>query len=191
MFKTYIMTFETAQKARRENAEYIAKQTNGEVYVGTTNACENFLNIFKLCSKDNCDLLFIEDDVVICKDFLTEVKKALNELPNQIIHFHHNDETNWGFTKRLSASNFHYTQCVYFPLFYINQYIKSYKLLCLKNKKNLEKNEYDIIFCRMLEYMNADFWSWFPRLVKNKNFRTELNHTTYVYNTSCFKDDLK
>ena len=71
-----IMTFDKAPKKRRENAEKLAFLLKAQIYVGGTDTLDNFIGICKSVGED--DLLYLEDDIEICSNFLTRIKKAID-----------------------------------------------------------------------------------------------------------------
>ena len=74
--KIVVSTFDGAPKERRDNADKVAAMLYGTVHVGGTNTLDNFIDILESVGDD--DLLYIEDDVKLCKDFLYEVNDVID-----------------------------------------------------------------------------------------------------------------
>lgn len=56
--------------------------------------------------------VFMEDDIILCKDFKNRIEKVINEHPDEIINFFTFPTT----YMKTSVQNFHcYNQCCYFP----------------------------------------------------------------------------
>ena len=80
-----IMTFDKAPEKRRENAEKLAFLLKAQIYVGSTDTLDNFIGICKSVGKD--DLLYLEDDIEICSNFLARINKAIKTFPDKMISF--------------------------------------------------------------------------------------------------------
>ena len=72
-----IMSYNNAPEERVTNREAIKEALGGNafIYVGTSDTCNNFIDI--LTKYGNDDLLLIEDDVRLCNSFLYEVMYAI------------------------------------------------------------------------------------------------------------------
>lgn len=62
---------------------------------------------------DKYDSILLEDDVILCKNFLVNIEKAISEWPNQIINFFTMPHE-W-FTSFSTIGHFVYNQCTYYP----------------------------------------------------------------------------
>lgn len=82
-------------------------------YVST--AFYNFQRTMKMAG--NSDLLYLEDDIILCDNFLQRIEKAKSEYPNEVIQFFsmRNKDLTIG-TRREPGSSYMMMQCTYFPM---------------------------------------------------------------------------
>lgn len=80
-----VSTFSTAPKERLDNAKQLAESLNGTIHIGGTNYTDNFIDILK---NTDDDLLYLEDDIEVCTNFLDRVQDALKDKePDKIVSF--------------------------------------------------------------------------------------------------------
>lgn len=59
------------------------------------------------------DAVLLEDDLILCKNFQNEIEAAITKFPNRIINFF--SEPQKYTTTHLTAGDFNYNQCTYYP----------------------------------------------------------------------------
>lgn len=69
--------------------------------------------IKQLSTISEFDSVLLEDDVILCKEFVKEIEKAISEWPNQIINFF--TMPHMFFTTSLGFHTFVYNQCTFYP----------------------------------------------------------------------------
>lgn len=71
---------------------------------------QSFIEQLNIISGD--DSLLLEDDLILCKDFLINIKKAIEEYPNKIINFFFKPKE---YFTTFESEMFSYNQCTYYP----------------------------------------------------------------------------
>jgi len=163
------MTYKDAPQERLDNANKLAKELNGEVYVGGTKYIDNMYAVFKkYAGKD--DLLMFEDDVYLCDNFLEKVKKAIEEYPSKVINFfnlHHciNRSIVMPFTSWTEC------QCYYVPKHIVGRLSLFYKAFIKIAPKSYECNIADnyMRYC-----LHESYILHYPSLVQQYPFNSVI-----------------
>lgn len=72
---------------------------------------ESFMSQLELISED--DALLLEDDIILCHNFLQEVNKAISQFPNLVINFF-NQPFEY-YTSHIATNHFCWNQCTFYP----------------------------------------------------------------------------
>lgn len=129
------------------------------------------------------DAILLEDDVILCKDFVNEVKKAIRKWKGQIINF-------FGYpheycTSTLCTFTFAYNQCTYYPKGIAKQIAK--KMIELRESYN----QYDTLENKALRALNLPHVRFRPCLVQHIDNNTLIQKSNNnKRRTIWFKDYL-
>lgn len=184
--KIVIMTFKDAPKERLDNALKLAKELNGEVYIGTKKYIDNIYNVLKAnVNKD--DLLLLEDDVFVCKDFIKKVENAISEFPDRVINFF-NLFYNIDKSCYMDSTQWSECQCYFMPKRVINHLVLLYKAFTKLAPKAYKCNIADNFFKYCLK---EDYVLYYPSLVQQFELKSTIfkNRTDEKSNT--FIDEIK
>lgn len=144
--RIYVLT----NSVRKIDESY--KQIIYELFVDEDNqphAC--YLNLLNKVRNLNEDVLILEDDLILCNDFLDKIEPIINEYKDYIINFFWQPMRNVTRTT-IENKGFCYTQCVYYPQGMINKFYKDLEkpIDCYaKNiRQALEKNNIPFVNVR-------------------------------------------
>lgn len=178
--KIFVLT--TGQRTLHESMNQIVY----ELFVDQThNKDICYLELLRHVKDMDEDILILEDDVILCKDFLQRLEEVVNTYPNDIINFF------WGIRKRPKEifvarldSGFCYTQCVYYPKGTINKFFK--KLLKIRNYP------YDENIGQAIKKVGMTFISYRPTLVQHIDDNSLIQKGSYIKRVSqVFIDDIE
>lgn len=159
-----IMTFDKAPEKRRENAEKLAFLLKAQVYVGGTDTLDNFIGICKSVGKD--DLLYLEDDIQICSNFLTRIKKAIEAFPDKMISFFSCDLQDCK-VREVPYTWHKFSQCLYIPNKVVKQLLKVAPQF---REKKYRDNDWERIFCEL----KGTYIRYFPHLVQQHEWESTI-----------------
>ena len=75
---------------------------------------KNAQKAWKLAGEEAC--VQLEDDIILCNNFITKIEKAISERPNDVIQFFSMRKTDLTIGSRWDAGrNYLMAQCTYFP----------------------------------------------------------------------------
>ena len=184
-----IMSYDNAPEERITNREAIKEALGGNafIYVGTSDTCNNFIDI--LTKYGNDDLLLIEDDVRLCNSFLYEVMDAIEEYEDEVINFHYNIHDS-GSTSEVLINKYQFNQCVFFP----KHVAKKMKTHCKQFYKlypyYVRKKAYELEIRYALNQLKLEtFVAYEPELVKCLGFESMIG--TPPITTHNFIDDIE
>lgn len=142
---------------------------------------DSFINQLEFISNE--DSLLIEDDVILCHNFLDEVNKAIREYPNLIINFF-NAPLEY-YTSHIEIGYFVWNQCTYYP--------KGISKVISENMTKLRKqnDQYDLLERKAMNFKNIPYVNYRPTLVQHIDFDSLIqNRVTHNRRTKYFKDYL-
>jgi hypothetical protein len=184
-----IMSYDNAPEERVTNREAIKEALGGNafIYVGTSDTCNNFIDI--LTKYGNDDLLLIEDDVRLCNGFLYEVMDAIDEYEDEVINFHYNIHDS-GSTSEVPVNKYQFNQCVFFP----KKVAKKMKTHCKQFYKlypyYVHKKAYEMEIRYALNQLRIEYFiAYEPELVKCLGFESMIG--TPPITTHNFIDDIE
>ena len=178
----FIMTFDGASEARRANAEELATQIEGKVYVGGRHTLDNFQAILEECK--NTDLLMLEDDVTLCKNFTNLINQEITDKPTDIINFHESDIKGGRY---LPLSVYTDLQCVYIPNNRIKELLDwGIKEFRLKQPNLVDMNDHD----KLLQILPGMFYATEYCLVCQHEWKSEIFKNHIDIHTNRFIDEV-
>lgn len=178
--KIFVLT--TGQRALNDSYN----QIDYELFVDETHdKVRCYLELLRYVKDMDEDILILEDDVILCKNFKTRLENVVNTYPNDIINFF------WAVRKRPKeifverfTSGFCYTQCVYYPKGSINKFFD--KLVNVKNYP------YDSNINQALMGAKMSFISYRPTLVQHIDDDSLIQKGSYIKRVSqVFIDDIE
>lgn len=147
---------------------------------------QSMIEQLKIISKTNS--VFLEDDVVLCKDFEKRINEVIKNHPNQIINFFF-QPLQYQLSGLRKGREFLFNQCVYYPRYIANKIAKEMEKLL---KEGFKFDQYDRLQAKAMERLGLDFYSYRPMLVQHK-YTKSLLHNKWVNRgrTIYFIDDLE
>lgn len=129
------------------------------------------------------DSLLMEDDIILCEDFLEHVKKAISEWPNQIINFF-TIPYEW-FTTFSTIGHFVYNQCTYYP--------KGITKALATEMEKIRKpyNQYDTLENLAMYNLNIPSVRYRPCLVQHIDYNTLIQKNSSNRRSPFFIDYIK
>ncbi len=146
---------------------------------------DSFINQLKQIN--DYDSIFLEDDVILCKNFKEEIEKVVKEHKNEIINFYTKPTV---FFSSHYSQHFVYNQCTYYPKG------SSKKIaIQMENEWDLAKSitDYDVLENRAIHSLKMYLFSYRPCLVQHKDIHSLINKNLYCIPdriTPYFKDYL-
>lgn len=124
-----------------------------------------YLDLLDLARKEDDDVLILEDDLILCENFLDRIEPVIEQYKDMIINFFWEPLRN---VKKTTIENkyFCYTQCVYYPKGMINRFYKDLLTPNFSYAKNirqaLEKNEISFVNVRphYVQHIGDDSLIW-------------------------------
>ena len=152
------------------------------------NAMQTFMKSIKMSQDDDC--LNMEDDIILCDNFLEEVNKVIEKYPNRLITFF--TLKNVDETKEMDGRTFCMNQCVYMPKWF-NQMLLSYSDIWLNTKRGKENpTGYDYMMADMMSKLKEKYIIAIPCLVQHMEMKSRINpKRSSKRQTKCFKGDEK
>lgn len=189
--KIVIFTFKDAPKERQKNVKSLKTKLNKAIqdsgidlevctFVGGNKTSENLISLCSLYKDE--DILMLEDDIELSRNFLENIRKVIEQYPDRIINFHYNFETRGPelysendlrvYEER--GSNYAFNQCVYLPS-KILQKIEDSKQLFKAYYAYTKENRHAYIMARIFE--KDTFLVVRPSLVKHKDFKSTISES--------------
>lgn len=191
--KIVIFTFKDAPKERQKNIKSLKTKLNKAIqdsgtdievctFVGSNKTSENLISLCSLYKDE--DILMLEDDIDLSRNFLENIRKVIEKNPDRIINFHYNFDTQGQelysdgnlkiFEER--GSSYAFNQCVYLPS-KILQKILDAKQLFKAYYAYAKENRHAYIMARIFEKDNEKFLVVRPSLVKHKEFKSTISES--------------
>lgn len=135
------------------------------------NAMETFMKSVEM-SKDS-DCLNMEDDIILCDNFLEEVNKWVRKYPNKVITFFTLKDVKT--TSEMNGKSFCMNQCVYMPKWFNYGLIKFYPYW-KSTKRGIENpTGYDYMMADMMATLNEKYILVVPCLVQHMEMKSRIN----------------
>ena len=137
---------------------------------------------------NNEDSLLLEDDLILCNDFINEVNKAVELYPGKIINFFQSPTHAYPI---LELNKIIFNQCTYYPKG-IGFKLAAIMKMLPRNKGHAE-NKYSYLETTALQTLNLTIISYRPHLVQHLDLNTLLfkEDTTHWRRSPFFIDYLK
>lgn len=142
------------------------KQIDYNLYYDINNlphAC--YINLLKDVKDKDDDILILEDDLKLCKNFIDKITPVINEYKDKIINFFWQPMRNVKHTT-IETKGFCYTQCVYYPKGMINKFYNDLQEPNFSYARNirqaLEKNNIPFVNVRphYLQHIGDESLIW-------------------------------
>lgn len=160
MIKYYVRT----TNERKLDISY--NQIKYELLVDTEhNARKSFVEQLESLAQKKDDVVILEDDLELCKDFKNRIETIIKENKDEIINFFYNPR-DWLETK--IQEKFCWNQCVYYP----NDKLK---LLAVEMRKQYELDkleQHDVVENRALNKLGIKNLMYRPCLVQHLDFKS-------------------
>lgn len=191
--KIVIFTFKDAPKERQKNIKSLKTKLNKAIqdsgtdievctFVGSNKTSENLISLCSLYKDE--DILMLEDDIDLSRNFLENIRKVIEKNPDRIINFHYNFDTQGQelysdgnlkiFEER--GSSYAFNQCVYLPSKILQKILDS-KQLFKAYYAYAKENRHAYIMARIFEKDNEKFLVVRPSLVKHKEFKSTISES--------------
>lgn len=198
--KIVIFTFKDAPKERQKNVKSLKTKLNKAIqdsgadievctFVGSNKTSENLISLCSLYKDE--DILMLEDDIELSRNFLENIRKVIEKNPDRIINFHYNFDTKGPelysdgnlkiFEER--GSSYAFNQCVYLPSKILQKILDS-KQLFKTYHAYAKENRHAYIMARIFE--KDTFLVVRPSLVRHMEFKSTISES--VIKTKDFID---
>ena len=140
--------------------------------------------IYQLKHISEWDSLLLEDDVILCENFLEEITKAIKSFPNKIINFFTAPFDY--FTTHVCIEHFVYNQCTYYP--------KGMSKIIAEEMEKIKRPyiQYDTLENQALKRLNMVHVKFRPCLVQHIDNNTLIQNSNKIKRrTIWFIDYLK
>lgn len=171
---------------RSTGERYLDESYNQIPYIELIDKDHRYIDFFveQLEKYGNEDIVIIEDDCVLCKNFKERIENAIAQYPNKIINFFQIRVRDY--FKTCESNKYLMNQCTYYP--------KGLSIKLAKEMKKLHKQFPELTTDKLenlaLLNMNETHIQYRPCLVQHLNFETMLDHRVERYRTPFFIDYL-
>ena len=151
------------------------------------NAMETFMKSVELSKDDNC--LNMEDDIVLCKDFMNKVEEVVSKYPTKVISFFTlKDRPNGANIEK--ARTFCMNQCVYMPKWFNNLLLQYYPKWLKTERGQQPGHAYDYMMADLLSLVGEDYILYQPSLVQHMEMKSRIDPRRSTHRTSkTFKEE--
>lgn len=134
-------------------------------------AMGNFLNAMRYT---DAPAIHLEDDIELCDDFMSKIKHAVSEYPNQIINFFSLRKKDYELQRPYEelGSKFMMNQCNYIPAGFGKQIADFYEVW---ERKTEHPTGYDILMADWMKSKKMKYIQWFPHLVNHLECKSLIN----------------
>lgn len=150
---------------------------------------ETFLKSVELTQDYDC--LNMEDDIILCDNFLDEVNKVVKKYPKKMISFFTLKDRPLGENIE-SGNKFCMFQCVYIPK-WLNNKIKDFYKIWINTKKGIENpTGCDYMVADLLGKLKEDYILYIPCLVQHMEMKSRISpRRSTKRQTKYFKGEMK
>ena len=146
---------------------------------------KSFIEQMRIISKTNS--LFMEDDIILCKDFEKKVAEVIKQYPNKIINFFFQPLA-YLFSGEVEGKKFLYNQCVYYPRGIAKKIADEMERLV---EEGIKWTQYDEIQAVAMNNLGLNFINYRPCLVQHIGKQSLLGNKWLAdAKTIYFIDDL-
>ena len=142
---------------------------------------DSFIDQLELISED--DALLLEDDIILCHNFLQEVNKAVSQFPNLVINFF-NSPLDY-YTSHIATNHFCWNQCTYYPK-------ELSKIIATEMRRQRGTyTQYDTLEKHAMTYKGIAYVNYRPMLVQHIDYSSLIQKAGICKRrTRYFKDYL-
>lgn len=138
------------------------------------NAMETFMKSVEMSQNDDC--LNLEDDIILCDNFLSKIKAVIDRHPDKLISFFTLKNRPMGENIE-SGKTFCMNQCVYMPKWF-NQMLLKYSDTWLKSERGKNNpTAYDYMMGDMLSKIGQTYILYQPSLVQHMEMKSRITPT--------------
>ena len=143
-------------------------------------AIQSFIDAIKAADDD---AVYVQDDMLLCKDFAVRAKAYVNQNPDRVIVFanftHDKQSSHVTYEGHFPAREGGWLLCTYIPKHIALAFCKWYENkgyeTVRNHKKYLEMQGDDIFFCRFLEQIDKDVLVAVPNLAGHRKNKSVIN----------------
>lgn len=143
---------------------------------------KSFIDQLKYISDE--DAVFLEDDVILCKNFKDRVEEVIKQYPNCIINFF-DDPYRYYLTETRPGIRFRQNQCTYYPKGIARQVAEKMEEIWPKYPK---EKQYDFLQSYAMDELGMSYVSYRPCLVQHKHMESIINPNLGLRSTLYFID---
>ncbi len=163
---------------RIQNVEVLQTQIPQLVVVrdNTHNALDTFLQTLE--KVDNEASVILEDDVILCTDFIQKIEKVISLNEERFINFFSRRQSDLTIgTRDIPGASWSSNCCFYIPKGHSKQILKFYNEAWSKVDKQLEVNPTgtDTLLADYLKFNKIKYLNYVPSLVQHLNFVSAIN----------------
>lgn len=144
---------------------------------------ESFIEQLIMISEKD-DVVLLEDDLQLCKDFKNKIEQVISEHPDMVINFFTYPEKY--FTTHIT-SDFLYNQCTYYPKGVGKRIAEKMRELY---KIFNNKTGYDVIECKAMKELGIPHLVYRPCLVQHLDMKSLILNAYFNRTTIYFEDYL-
>jgi len=162
-----------AVKDRKEYIEYLERNLPEAEFVfdETKNAMDTFLKALFVAGDSPC--VHMEEDIMVTRNFLDKLRKAIVERPNRVIQFFSMRKADIEIGSRYDyGRNFLMNQCFYLPRGYSKLILDYYDLW---ERKLEHPTGCDIVVADFLKNKKEKYWIHVPSLVQHRQCKSLIN----------------
>lgn len=126
--------------------------------------------------------LLLEDDLILCQNFLEEVNKAIERFPNKIINFFQRPIY---YRQIVESQDIEFNQCTYYPAHTAGKIAEVMKTLP-RISTGQKKNMYSLLESTALKQLGWTLIQYRPHLVQHKDLDTTLFLYTIHFRRSLY-----
>ncbi|MFA6023544.1 MAG: glycosyltransferase family A protein [Candidatus Pacearchaeota archaeon] len=164
------------KEKQKRDINYIDRKIPNVEWVFDKNksAFDTFLRALK--KSNNKAVVFMECDVLLCKDFLRRLESEIEKRPNEILQFFsmRKDDLIIG-TRRMNGSTFSMNQCHYFPKGMTNRLYDYYSQWIKTERGKKNPNGYDYMMADFFKEFKYSYWIICPNLVNHRKEKSLIN----------------
>lgn len=152
------------------------------------NAMETFLKSLEMSQDDDC--LNLEDDIILCDDFIDEITKVISKHPKSVITFFTLKDVKE--TTAMAGRTFCMNQCVYMPKWFNKILLDYYPKWKHTERGKANPTGYDYMMGDLLSILGEKYILSVPCLVQHMEMKSRINpKRSSKRQTKNFKGDTK
>lgn len=145
-------------------------------------AYQNFLNALELAGDDPC--VHLEDDIILCDDFVERVLNEIKKRPNEVIQFFSvkkKEDLEMG-SRHMFGRRFMWNQCFYLPEKVGNEILEYGKTW---EKRDNIPPSYGLMMAYYFDTKGMEYWNVVPNLVDHKHCISRIDPKRSTERQSC------